>query len=168
VQARNATYARPYVSACGGPPYARNPESRDFDEHLGRGPLGLGVCYNVGMPRPTVFVSYSHKDEKWKNRLLPALQVLVQQDLFDVWEDRRIAGGDSWYPEIQTAMARAEAAVCLISANYLSSSFVLQEEFLISRAAREEGAPAPPGTPLVLLMAPGRLAEADSDAPTGR
>jgi len=64
---------------------------------------------------PTVFVSYSHLDKVWKDRLLPQLTVLVRLDLVDVWVDDRIDAGDSWYPEIQTALEKASAAVCLVS-----------------------------------------------------
>jgi tetratricopeptide (TPR) repeat protein len=97
-----------------------------------------GVRYNVGMPRPSVFVSYSHKDEKWKKLLLPQLETLAQIGLLDVWEDRRIDAGDTWYPEIQDAMEKAGAAICLISANYLSSSFIHKEEVPFFLKQREE------------------------------
>jgi tetratricopeptide (TPR) repeat protein len=85
-----------------------------------------------------VFVSYSHKDEPWKDLLLPQLEVLVQLNRIDLWADRKIDGGDSWYPEIKGAMERAKAAVCLISAHYLSSPFVLKEEVPYFLAQREE------------------------------
>jgi tetratricopeptide (TPR) repeat protein len=85
-----------------------------------------------------VFVSYSHKDEPWKDLLLPQLGVLVQLKRIDLWADRKIDAGDSWYPEIKAAMERAEAAVCLISANYLSSPFVQKEEVPYFLTQREE------------------------------
>jgi len=43
---------------------------------------------------PSVFLSYSHKDEDWKKRLRTHLGVLESQGLLDVWDDRRIEGGD--------------------------------------------------------------------------
>jgi hypothetical protein len=104
----------------------------------GGSPELRGVRYNVGMPRPSVFVSYSHKDEKWKKLLLPQLETLAQIGLLDVWEDRRIDAGDTWYPEIQAAMEKAGAAICLISANYLSSPFIHKEEVPFILKRREE------------------------------
>jgi len=53
------------------------------------------------MSNPTVFISYSHKDEEWKDRLVSHLGVLQQEGLLDIWEDRRIAAGDDWYDEIE-------------------------------------------------------------------
>ena len=42
------------------------------------------------MTAPTVFISYSHKDEKWKNRLVTHLGVLEKEGLLDLWDDRKI------------------------------------------------------------------------------
>jgi tetratricopeptide (TPR) repeat protein len=90
------------------------------------------------MPKPTVFISYSHKDEVWKDRLLPHLRVLEQLDRITVWDDRRIDAGDTWYDEIGQAMERAAVTVCLISADYLASNFCVKEEipYLLERRAR--------------------------------
>ena len=72
------------------------------------------------MDKPTVFVSYSHKDEAWKDRLRPFLGALVQADRIVLWDDRQIDGGDQWYDEIQQALARASVAVCLVSQHFLA------------------------------------------------
>ena len=77
---------------------------------------------------PTVFISYSHKDEEWKDRVCSQLGVLAQQGLVATWDDRRIAVGDDWQPKIEKAMASAKAAVLLISANFLTSNFILKSE----------------------------------------
>ncbi|HSS49972.1 MAG TPA: pentapeptide repeat-containing protein, partial [Thermoanaerobaculia bacterium] len=73
---------------------------------------------------PSVFLSYSHKDEVWKDRLKTHLGVLE----LDAWDDRRIEGGADWFEEIQEAMARANVAVLLISQHFLTSKFILTEE----------------------------------------
>ena len=78
---------------------------------------------------PIVFVSYSHKDEPWRARLLPHLRALETAGVaLEVWDDRRIDAGDKWYPEILDAMTRAAAAVLLVSADYLASAFCIKEE----------------------------------------
>lgn len=87
------------------------------------------------MNKPLVFISYSHQDEVWKDRLLPQLEALVLAEQIVVWDDRKIDGGDKWYPEIENAMATASVAVCLISEHYLASKFCVKEEipFLLKR-----------------------------------
>ncbi len=78
--------------------------------------------------RPTVFISYNHKDEKEKDQLITHLGALQRNDLIDVWHDHRIKGGDDWKDEIKKAMERASVAILLISANFLSSDFIFEEE----------------------------------------
>lgn len=80
------------------------------------------------MSAPTVFISYSHKDEAWKDRLVTQLKVLQMEKMLDVWEDRQIAGGDDWQPEIEKAIERASVAIFLISADFLTSGFIRDEE----------------------------------------
>ena len=78
--------------------------------------------------RPTVFISYSHRDEDWKDRLVVQLGVLQREGFLDLWDDRRISAGAEWSAEIQTAMDTASVAVLMISADFLNSSFILGEE----------------------------------------
>ncbi len=48
------------------------------------------------MTTPTVFISYSHKDEAWKDLLVPHLRALEMAGLdMQVWHDRKIDGGVS-------------------------------------------------------------------------
>jgi tetratricopeptide (TPR) repeat protein len=77
---------------------------------------------------PKVFISYSHKDEAWKERLQTQLAVLETQGLLSVWEDRQIAAGDGWYPEIERSIKSAHVAILLISADFLSSKFIQGKE----------------------------------------
>lgn len=78
--------------------------------------------------KPTVFISYSHEDEDWKNRLVTHLRVSQAQKLFFVWEDRLIGAGEDWLKKIREAMNEASVAILLISADSLTSEFVLYEE----------------------------------------
>jgi hypothetical protein len=91
------------------------------------------------MPKPTVFLSYSHKDEKWKDQLRIQLEVLEQQGLLEIWDDRQIDAGETWYDKIRAAMEDAEVAVCLISAEYLASDFCTKEEipYLLKRRTEQ-------------------------------
>ncbi|HLL72094.1 MAG TPA: toll/interleukin-1 receptor domain-containing protein [Pyrinomonadaceae bacterium] len=89
--------------------------------------------------KPTVFISYSHKDEEWKDRLVTHLGVLQEQDLLTLWEDRQIGAGEDWEQKIQDAMNAAHVAVLLISANSLTSKFILRKEVahLLQRRDKE-------------------------------
>ena len=91
------------------------------------------------MGKPTVFISYSHKDEKWKDWLLPQLRVLEMAGRIIVWDDRKIDQGDQWYDEIIEAMDDAAVTICLISPDYLASDFIAKEEipYLLERRKRD-------------------------------
>ena len=78
--------------------------------------------------KPTVFVSYSHADERWRKRLTSHLRSLEQQGDVVLWDDRKIGTGDDWFPAIQDAMAHAAVAVCLISPDFLASDLINKEE----------------------------------------
>lgn len=91
--------------------------------------------------RPTVFISYNHSDEQEKNQLLAHLSALQRNDLIDLWHDHRIPAGADWKEEIKKAMTRASVAILLISANFLNSDFIFEEEiptFLKRRKSAEK------------------------------
>lgn len=77
---------------------------------------------------PLVFISYSHKDEAWKDRLRPHLAVLERQGRISIWDDRQIDAGAQWHPAIIDVMKRCKVAICLISADYLASEFCTGKE----------------------------------------
>ncbi|HJQ24754.1 MAG TPA: TIR domain-containing protein [Blastocatellia bacterium] len=78
--------------------------------------------------KPAVFVSYSHKDEEWKDALITHLRVLDSQGFVSLWDDRLIGAGEDWFKRIHDAIATADVAILLISANFLTSDFILREE----------------------------------------
>jgi hypothetical protein len=88
---------------------------------------------------PAIFISYSHADEKWKERLVKHLKVLELEGELEVWDDRRIDAGDDWLPEITREMERAKVAVLLISADFLISKFIRSTEVPSLLARRQSG-----------------------------
>jgi hypothetical protein len=75
-----------------------------------------------------IFVSYSHKDEEYKKELITMLAGLQRRRIVDAWQDRRIEAGDEWNRSIQDAMSDCDLALLLISADYLASRFIQEEE----------------------------------------
>ena len=87
-----------------------------------------------------IFISYSHKDKSWKERLQTQLKVLELEGYFSVWDDRQITPGDDWFTEIERELNQAKVAVMLISAEFLTSSFIRTEEIpTLLRRRKQEG-----------------------------
>jgi len=90
------------------------------------------------MTTPTVFISYSHKDEVWKDRLQSQLGVLQHEGLLYMWDDRRIGAGEDWNEEIQEAMEKASVAILLVSAYFITSKFIRETEVPTFLKRRDE------------------------------
>ena len=91
------------------------------------------------MDKPVVFISYSHRDERWKEQLEEHLQVLQHLGRFTYWDDRQIPIGETWRLAINTGLASAQAAILLISRHFLASKFIQDVEVptLLQRKIRD-------------------------------
>jgi hypothetical protein len=77
--------------------------------------------------RGLVFVSYSHLDRDWLDRLLVFLKPFTGPD-FRVWADPYIKDGADWRRDISRVLDRSCVAVLLVSPDFLASDFIRQEE----------------------------------------
>ena len=90
--------------------------------------------------RSKIFVSYSHRDTAWLKRLQVHLKPLVRSGVIDLWDDTRIKSGELWQKEIQDALDQTFAAILLISADFMASDFIHDEEIPpLLLAAEQQG-----------------------------
>ncbi|HEV3470196.1 MAG TPA: TIR domain-containing protein [Pyrinomonadaceae bacterium] len=89
--------------------------------------------------RDQVFISYSHKDRRWLERLQTHLKPFERTHRIQVWDDSDIEPGERWRSEIKEALAQARVAVLLVSPDYLASDFVASHELppLLEASARD-------------------------------
>ena len=90
--------------------------------------------------RDGVFISYCHKDNDYLERLLVHLKPLEKSGKLEIWSDKKIKVGEKWREEIEAAMNRATIAILLISADFLASAFIVDNELPpILKKAENEG-----------------------------
>jgi hypothetical protein len=108
--------------------------------------------------RRKVFVSYSHTDSDWLKRLQLHLKPLERDGLVELWDDTKIQSGSQWREEIRGALNSASVAVLLISADFLASDFIAENELLpLLAAAENDGAVVLP-----LILSPSRFEKIES------
>jgi hypothetical protein len=90
--------------------------------------------------RTKVFISYSHADREWLERLKRHLQPLVRRGYLDYWDDTHIRPRDDWKQEIRIALDSAQVAMLLISADFFASEFINEAELPpLLEAAKAKG-----------------------------
>lgn len=88
-----------------------------------------------------IFISYSHKDILWLERVQVHLKTItnhLKKDL-EIWDDTKLKIGDKWKNEITKALAESSIAILLVSADFLASDFVNKSEIppILEKAEKE-------------------------------
>lgn len=85
------------------------------------------------------FISYSHKDKEWLNRLCVSLKASLGDSEIIAWDDRSIEKGRRWDEEIREAIADSCLAILLVTDDFLASDYITQSELPLIMAAAKEG-----------------------------
>lgn len=83
------------------------------------------------MPPPLpnqIFISYSHKDKRWRDDLDTQLKPYLRGGPIVSWSDRQIAPGSEWFGKIHSALTNSKAAVLLVSPDFLASDVTHEHE----------------------------------------
>jgi hypothetical protein len=89
--------------------------------------------------RSGVFVSYSHRDREWLNRLQVFLTPYMRGEALRLWDDTHIKPGADWQAEIAKKIARARVAVLLVTPDFLASDYVFEVELPLIQRATQTG-----------------------------
>jgi TIR domain-containing protein len=72
---------------------------------------------------PTIFFSYSHKDEDLRDQLETHLAMLKRQGVISAWHDRRLIAGTNIDTGIRQELDRAHIILLLVSPDFLASDY---------------------------------------------
>src|SRR6202022_3571589 len=96
---------------------------------------------NMGEERTKVFISYSHSDAEWLQRLQVHLRPLVRTSTIALWADTKITPGSKWQDEIGRALAATKVAILLVSADFMASDYIAGRELpALLEASEKDGA----------------------------
>lgn len=86
-----------------------------------------------------VFVSYSHKDEKLRDRLITHLAMLKNEGIIQDWHDQKIGAGTEWEDQIDDHLNSAQVILLLVSADFLASRYCYDIEMKRAMERHERG-----------------------------
>ena len=76
----------------------------------------------------SLFYSYSHKDEAFRDELETHLSLLKRQGVILDWHDRRITAGTEWKGQIDHNLDTADVILLLVSADFIASDYCYDKE----------------------------------------
>lgn len=80
----------------------------------------------------SLFVSYAHKDERFRDAFRAALTAYERKGDLVVWDDTRIVPGQKWEPEILRNLEHASIIVLMLSNDFIRSDYCMQKEMRIA------------------------------------
>src|SRR3712207_1718248 len=86
-----------------------------------------------------LFISYSHKDERFREQLEEHLHALKRRGLIEDWHDRRIAPGQEWEGAINENLETSGIILLLVSSSFLASQYSYDKEMKRALEKHESG-----------------------------
>ena len=86
-----------------------------------------------------IFISYSHKDEDFKDTLIEHLSPLRRNAVIAPWQDRDIVAGEDWNEAIFEHLRNAKVVLLLVSSSFINSDFCIDKELTATMERHAKG-----------------------------
>lgn len=85
-----------------------------------------------------LFISYSHKDEEYKDQLIEQLKSLERHGSIKIWDDRKILPGQEWDKEISGKLKESKIILFLVSSSFTASDYCADIEVAFALEMHEK------------------------------
>jgi len=99
--------------------------------------MGLNLEKKFSDGAVNIFISYSHTDVSYLERLLVNLKPLEREGNINIWYDKKISPGTDFRDSINKNLENADIIVLLISPDFLASDFIYKNEKMIALKKHE-------------------------------
>lgn len=96
----------------------------------------------------SVFISYSHNDRSYVDRLRIHLKPIEKKYNILIWDDSKLKPGENWKDSIVKKLESASVVLLIVSADFLASDFVMEFEYPEALKHAQEK-----GTRILMLIA---------------
>jgi hypothetical protein len=105
----------------------------------------IGLVSPKGTKALSIFISYSHRDEAFKDDLIKHLSPLKRLGLVEEWNDRKITAGSEWDKVISENLEKASIILLLVSIDFITSEYCydIELERALERHAKGEAIVVP-------------------------
>lgn len=83
---------------------------------------------NINDSTVQIFISYSHVDEAYREKLDRYLKPLQREGNINIWYDHKIENGTEWEHVIDDNLKKADIILLLISPDFLASEYCIEEK----------------------------------------
>jgi len=95
-----------------------------------------------------VFISYSHRDDTYREELETHLKLLQRQGEIAIWSDRKIVPGEKWGEKIDDNLEAADVILLMVSADFVASDYCYDIE--LKRALERDALKEARAIPVIL------------------
>ncbi|MFC5848571.1 TIR domain-containing protein [Deinococcus petrolearius] len=86
-----------------------------------------------------IFISYTHRDEEYRNELVAHLALLSRQELVESWYDHKILAGSEIDADIIKNLDESKIIILLISSDFINSDYCYSKEMFKSLEKHSDG-----------------------------
>jgi hypothetical protein len=86
-----------------------------------------------------LFYSYSHRDERLRDKLERHLATLKRNGVIESWHDRKIGAGNEWKGGIDANLEAADIILLLVSSDFIDSDYCYDIEMKRSMERHDQG-----------------------------